>query len=222
MIYYKKKIQQDFGATAIEYGLIASLIGVLAIGGISTIGLNLSNVYCTISKNIGGTSDCSSNSGSSNSGSGNVSLADGKTLADLKASLTDTLNDAYVDTSQGGTASVYNEGWANNEWCYPSEYANIADILILQKEQAQMEKINASDPITNVFGIYNTATGKPITDYNAVMAGIKTRTDDNSTISSYYKAGNGWSNQGGDVQVTTQSGKVYTIDSDSVTESAKK
>ena len=215
MIYYKKKIQQDFGATAIEYGLIASLIGVLAVSGMSAVGVNLSNTYCTISKYLGGSGTCSGSSGT-------VSLADGATLADLKASLSDTLNDAYVDTSQGGTAKT-----AGGVWWDSSEMIDGGSNIILQDEQTQMKKINSSDPITNIFGIYDTATGKPITDYDSVMAGINARLENKGlnsgySISSYYKAGGAYSNDGSDVQVTTQSGKVYTIDGNTVTESAKK
>jgi pilus assembly protein Flp/PilA len=45
----KKFVRNEDGATAIEYGLIAGLIGVAIIGGASTLGNNLSSTLTTIS-----------------------------------------------------------------------------------------------------------------------------------------------------------------------------
>lgn len=45
----------DSGATAIEYGLIAALIGVAIIAGAGAIGTNLNTVFTTISNTISGT-----------------------------------------------------------------------------------------------------------------------------------------------------------------------
>jgi pilus assembly protein Flp/PilA len=41
------------GPTAIEYGLIAALIAIAMIGGLSTLGTNLNTLYNTISTNVG-------------------------------------------------------------------------------------------------------------------------------------------------------------------------
>jgi pilus assembly protein Flp/PilA len=40
------------GATAIEYGLIAALIAVAAIGAMSTLGTKLSNTFSNVSNNV--------------------------------------------------------------------------------------------------------------------------------------------------------------------------
>ena len=60
-----KKVKNEIGATAIEYGLIASLISVLAVGGMSAVGMNLKNTYCTVSKSLGGSGTCSGATSSS-------------------------------------------------------------------------------------------------------------------------------------------------------------
>ena len=41
-------IQDEAGATAIEYGLIASLIAVVIIGALTTLGTNLSTTFGTV------------------------------------------------------------------------------------------------------------------------------------------------------------------------------
>ena len=41
-------IRDDRGATAIEYGLIAGLIGVVVIGAVTTVGTKVSNQFTTI------------------------------------------------------------------------------------------------------------------------------------------------------------------------------
>lgn len=48
----KKFIRDQCGATAIEYGLIAALIAVAAIGSISTLGGKLKNTFTNVSSNL--------------------------------------------------------------------------------------------------------------------------------------------------------------------------
>jgi pilus assembly protein Flp/PilA len=45
-------MREEEGATAIEYGLIASLIAVVIILAITAIGTNLSNTFNTVASNI--------------------------------------------------------------------------------------------------------------------------------------------------------------------------
>jgi pilus assembly protein Flp/PilA len=45
-------IKNSKGATAIEYGLIAALIAVAAIGAMSTLGKKLSNTFGNVSNNM--------------------------------------------------------------------------------------------------------------------------------------------------------------------------
>ena len=44
--------RNERGATAIEYGLIAALIAVAAIGTMSTLGTNLKNTFGNVSNNL--------------------------------------------------------------------------------------------------------------------------------------------------------------------------
>ncbi len=48
--------QDERGATAIEYGLIAALIAVVIIAGATTLGKNVGTTFNKVSGNIGGTS----------------------------------------------------------------------------------------------------------------------------------------------------------------------
>ena len=48
----KKVSQNEAGATAIEYGLIAALIAVVLIGSLQSLGNNMKNKFNTISSNI--------------------------------------------------------------------------------------------------------------------------------------------------------------------------
>ena len=45
-------IKNNKGATAIEYGLIAALIAVAAIGAMSTLGTKLKNTFSNVSNNL--------------------------------------------------------------------------------------------------------------------------------------------------------------------------
>ena len=50
--FFARFAQDESGATAIEYGLIAALIGVAIVGGARAIGTNLGSVFNNISKDI--------------------------------------------------------------------------------------------------------------------------------------------------------------------------
>jgi pilus assembly protein Flp/PilA len=47
-----KLLKNEDGATAIEYGLIAALIGVAAVGTVTTVGTDLSSLFGTISGHL--------------------------------------------------------------------------------------------------------------------------------------------------------------------------
>jgi len=52
MKFFKKLAANSRGATAIEYGLIAALIAVAAIGAMSTLGTKLTNTFSNVSNNL--------------------------------------------------------------------------------------------------------------------------------------------------------------------------
>ena len=49
----QKFLTRDDGVTAIEYGLIASLIGLVIIGGITVLGTNLETKFNSIATSVG-------------------------------------------------------------------------------------------------------------------------------------------------------------------------
>jgi len=49
---FKKFLRNESGATAIEYGLIASLIAVAAITAMTTVGTNLSSTFTNVSNKL--------------------------------------------------------------------------------------------------------------------------------------------------------------------------
>ncbi|HTZ78246.1 MAG TPA: Flp family type IVb pilin [Stellaceae bacterium] len=51
--FIRKLLASRSGATAIEYGLIAALIAVVTIAGLSAIGTNLNKTYGTIATKVG-------------------------------------------------------------------------------------------------------------------------------------------------------------------------
>lgn len=51
--FIRKLLNNRSGATAIEYGLIAALIAVVTIAGLTTVGKNLNTKYNTIATSIG-------------------------------------------------------------------------------------------------------------------------------------------------------------------------
>jgi pilus assembly protein Flp/PilA len=54
--FAKRFVQDESGATAIEYGLIAALIAVVIIAGVSTLGNGLNAKFTTISTALNRTS----------------------------------------------------------------------------------------------------------------------------------------------------------------------
>ena len=50
--FLKKLIRNEKGATAIEYGLIAALIAVAAIGAMQGIGKSLNNTFNNVANNL--------------------------------------------------------------------------------------------------------------------------------------------------------------------------
>lgn len=50
--FLQRFVRDDAGATAIEYGLIAALISVAAVGILGTVGTNLTATFTTIAGNL--------------------------------------------------------------------------------------------------------------------------------------------------------------------------
>ena len=52
-MFIKQLLQDESGATAIEYGLIAALIAVACIAALQAVGNNLSTTFSTVSNTLG-------------------------------------------------------------------------------------------------------------------------------------------------------------------------
>ena len=52
MTCFKKFVSDESGATAIEYGLIAALIAVVIITGVTAVGTQLSTTFTNLSTNL--------------------------------------------------------------------------------------------------------------------------------------------------------------------------
>lgn len=50
--FFSRFVKDESGATAIEYGLIAALIAVVIIGGLQTIGTDLSAMLTTVAASL--------------------------------------------------------------------------------------------------------------------------------------------------------------------------
>ncbi len=53
MKFFRKIFKDNKGATAIEYGLIAALIAVAAIGAMTSLGKNLTSTFTNVSSELG-------------------------------------------------------------------------------------------------------------------------------------------------------------------------
>jgi pilus assembly protein Flp/PilA len=54
--FFKRFLKDESGATAIEYGLIAALIAIVIIGGVSVLGKNLNSKFVKLSTDMNKTS----------------------------------------------------------------------------------------------------------------------------------------------------------------------
>lgn len=55
MTFFRNLLKDEAGATAIEYGLLAALIAVAAMGAMSTLGGTLNTTFGKINTQMGGT-----------------------------------------------------------------------------------------------------------------------------------------------------------------------
>jgi Flp pilus assembly pilin Flp len=117
MIYYKKKIQQDVGATAIEYGLLSALIAITTIVALQSTGTNLGTTYCTIANELSqavgagstasGCSATSSSSSSSSSADSSGSSADSSGSSSSGSSADSSGTSSDSSSSSSSSSSVY-------------------------------------------------------------------------------------------------------------------
>ena len=209
-----KKVKNEIGATAIEYGLIASLVAVVAVGGMSAVGVKLSNTYCTISKSLGGSEKCSgsglsgtggngSSTGSGNSNTGNggnnstipTSVTTEEDMNNLENSLKDEFDPSFLDGSLGGKNEYLEDGVIQHGEA--SSYLNAMNNYNNNPE-------NSNNQITHVFGLYEGSNKQPITSFTKASQGLNLEKSDIGSV--YTGKNNEYS-----LEVTTQQGNVYKL-----------
>lgn len=123
MIYYKKKAQQDVGATAIEYGLLSALIAIITIVALQATGTNLGTTYCTIANKLsqavgaGATaSGCSATSSSSSSSSADSSGSSAGSSGSSSSGSSDSSSDSSSSSSTPATYDASNSYTAGSTW----------------------------------------------------------------------------------------------------------
>ncbi|WP_179290220.1 Flp family type IVb pilin, partial [Acetobacter fabarum] len=136
MIYYKKKIQQDVGATAVEYGILSALIAVVTILGLQATGTNLGTTYCTIANQLsqavgaGATaSGCSATpSSNSSSGSADSSGSSADSSSSDSSGSSDSSSDSSSSSSTPATYDASNSYYANDK-TYKILSDNLGDLI---------------------------------------------------------------------------------------------
>ena len=182
MIYYKKKIQQDVGATAVEYGILSALIAVVTILGLQATGTNLGTTYCTIANQLsqavgaGGTaSGCSASSSSSSSSSSS---------ADSSGSSADSSSSDSSGSS--GSSSSGSADSSASETTYDA--SNSYTLANIYKESA-LQNFAISD-VQSLSGFYD-ANGKEITTPQEYAEALGVSADDYNTLANIYKNNGG-------------------------------
>lgn len=176
MIYYKKKIQQDVGATAVEYGILSALIAVVTILGLQATGTNLGTTYCTIanqlSQAVGAGATASGCSATSSSSSSSSSSADSSgSSADSSSSDSSGSSDSSSDSSSSSsTQAEYN---ASNSYTpvVGDRYSNLS-LMLGQHTQS-------------LTGVYD-ANGNAITTPEQYAEAIGISDDTYQKLENYY------------------------------------
>ncbi|OUI79526.1 hypothetical protein HK12_14035 [Acetobacter orientalis] len=109
----------------------------------------------------------------------------------LKDSLSENFDDDYLDSSLGGKNNYYQY----KRPAYTKETLSIMN---------DYNKNNPNDPITHVFGLYDSFTHQPITSWQKASEGLKSDSNGSYVIETGAQNDNS-------IEVTTQSGHVYTV-----------
>lgn len=159
MIYYKNKIQQDVGATAVEYGILSALIAVVTILGLQATGTNLGTTYCTIANQLsqavgaGATaSGCSATSSSSSSSSSSADSSGSSADSSSSSSSSDSSSSGSDSSSSSSTQGEYN---SSNSYSVSDPSQEIGNLNALMTKYPQTN-------IASMTGIYD-SNGNPIT-----------------------------------------------------------
>lgn len=132
----RKKMLNNFGATSIEYGVLASAIALTALTGITLLSPNLNNIFCKVDSYLSDDTTMCSLSGLAN-GVG----AKSNVISSGPAS---GVNAYFVDKSLGGQAQPAPLNVATRTSAYTKNILNALNAL------------NSQDPIVGIYGLYAT------------------------------------------------------------------
>ncbi|GAN59762.1 hypothetical protein ACI01nite_18860 [Acetobacter cibinongensis] len=210
MIYYKKKIQQEVGATAIEYGILSALIAVVTILGLQATGTNLGTTYCTIANKLsqavgaGSTaSGCSANSsGSGSSGNSGTRAGSSGTSADNSTVMTPASGTLLTPFSNAVSSDLVN-------------FAVYGITTISGFYDANGNKLTTPEQLANSVGVSDDL-------YNQLVSAITSGTSDyqskidaqQAVIDAVTKSGKQYYDKASDITLTNSSGDTYTYQSD--------
>nr|WP_298797889.1 Flp family type IVb pilin [uncultured Acetobacter sp.] len=164
MIYYKKKIQQDVGATAVEYGILSALIAVVTILSLQATGTNLGTTYCTIANQL------------------SQAVGAGATASGCSAT---------SSPSNGtGTGAGTGAGTSAGTTCDSSSLAHICDAsnsytLANEYKEPSLQNFAISD-VQSLSGFYD-ANGNEITTPQEYAEALGVSADDYNTLANIYK-----------------------------------
>ena len=111
-MFTKKYIKHEKGATAIEYGILASLIGIVLMNGLPLVGNKLSNVFCNVSYYLADT-PCIENEENNNSSNTSSTKPVNNTTTDTSNSSSDT-NKEDASSEYDGVYSSDVNSFINN------------------------------------------------------------------------------------------------------------
>lgn len=178
MIYYKKKIQQDVGATAVEYGILSALIAVITILGLQATGTNLGTTYCTIanqlSKAVGAGSTASGCSATSSSSSSSSSADSSGSSADSSGSGSSSASSSSGSGSSSSSITPTTTWNASNSYT-PNENLNGKYSSLYSLANGQVQDLiiggiyNADGNEITTPQQYAEALGVSSEDYNALV-----------------------------------------------------
>lgn len=194
----------DKGNTAIEYALIIFLVSLGMITALITCGVSIKYTFCVISSEItsGTTGDCN-------------------------GSLSNTVNSNYLTSGEGGTGSIDSDNDNSSQDDSSPYFATGADGNT--SIQQILDQLNAKDPITGIYGVYDPNTGDALNTYQKMSDFLGK--DDNTHTDNDWKnpsAHLGLTDYGEDItayssdyntaeyghffQIQTQSGATYYAD----------
>ena len=166
MIYLKKNIRQEAGATSIEYGILSALIAVVTILSLQATGTNLGTTYCTIANELsqavgaGSTaSGCSApSSSSSSSSSADSSGADSSgSSADSSSSSADSSGSGSADSSSSsGAVDSDSNSWTSGAYLVPNaeallNYIDSGNLTGIYDENGN--ELKTTEDIASYFGV---------------------------------------------------------------------